>query len=99
MESDSAEGRERHWKELRKKTRIKYKAKMQICGSNPSAGVHSPSHHCRNSATSYEMISSLLGLHFGSCVQEQYFKHGLRNNSTYEFDKNNLEFCKLHRNE
>jgi len=39
------------------------------------------------------MISSLLGLRFRSCVQEQYFKHGLRNNSTYAFDKNNLEFA------
>lgn len=42
MENDSAEGRGRHWKELRKKPKNKYKTKTQICGSKPSAGVNSP---------------------------------------------------------
>lgn len=58
-----------------------------------------PLHQYRNLSKSHKMSSSLLGLHFGSCIQEQYFKHGLRNNSTYEFDENNSGFCKLNRNE
>lgn len=98
MENDTAEGRGRHWKELRKKLKTKYKTKKQICGSKPSAGVIS-SFTLVYSAKSYKIIASLFGLHFGSCVQEKYFKHALRNSSTYEFDKNSLEFCRLHRNE
>lgn len=42
MENDSAEGRDRHWKELRKKPQTNYKPKSRICGSKPSAGVNSP---------------------------------------------------------
>lgn len=99
MENYSAEGRDEHWKEKGNKTKPNRKPNPKFMVQSPLLVQIFPVHHYRSLSKCYKMSSSLLGLHFGSCIQEQYFKHGLRNNSTYEFDENNSGFCKLHRNE
>lgn len=81
------------------KTQLNMKSNPKFMVPSPLLVQIFPLHQYRNLSKSHKMSSSLLGLHFGSCIQEQYFKHGLRNNSTYEFDENNSGFCKLNRNE
>lgn len=91
MENYSAEGRDRHWKDKGKKNQNKTKPNtrpnLKFMVPSPLLVQVLPLQQYRNLSKSYKMSSSLLGLHFGSCIQEQYFKHGLRNNSTYELIK------------
>lgn len=86
-------------KKKQNKTQLNMKPNPKFMVPSPLVVQIFPLHQYRNLSKSHKMSSSLLGLHFGCCIQEQYFKHGLRNNSTYEFDENNSGFCKLHRNE